>query len=75
LTPMAPGCELRHAAEPERVELVAQIVLEEVLARKAVTLGFSALSRANIQQFSDLTDKSGPVARRATVAIRLNCAT
>ena len=33
------GGELRHAVEPERVELGALIVLEEVLARDAVALG------------------------------------
>src|SRR5580692_9123478 len=33
------GRELRHAIEPERVELGAQIVLEEVLAHDAVALG------------------------------------
>ena len=33
------GRKLRHAVEPERVELGAQIVLEEVLAHDAVALG------------------------------------
>jgi hypothetical protein len=33
------GRELRHAVEPERVELGAQIVLEEILAHDTVTLG------------------------------------
>ena len=31
--------ELRYAVEPERVELGAEIVLEEVFARNAVILG------------------------------------
>ena len=33
------GRELRHTVEPQRVELGAQIVFEEVLARDAVALG------------------------------------
>ena len=37
--PPAFGRELRHAVEPERVELRTQIVLEEILARHAMALG------------------------------------
>ena len=33
------GGELRHALEPERIELEAQIVLEEVFAHDAVAIG------------------------------------